>query len=403
MAQKISVGIDIGSSTIKVMIVEAVGGDPKAKPRVIGIGYAETDGIRNGYIVSPEETSKSLKRAIYEAQKTSGYKIDKAYFSICSAGLEGLVNTSTVTLGNREMTVTGSDIEQAIEQCQNELKENEIRNREILHAIPLGFKIDGKQIFGKPQGMVGLTLEVRVFFITALSQHLANLLETAKLAKIEIEDIIASPVASSVTLLSKSQQVAGCGLLTIGSETVSLGVFENGVPICIEVTPIGSRDITNDVALGFKVSLEEAERIKKSRPESLPYPRRKIEEVVKARLEDICDFAQATLKKIGKQGLLPAGILITGGGAMNIYIEDLIKEKLKLPAKKIGIKFDGESKVPINDATWSIAYGLGTIGIESGDEQSYGINIGGIFVKSAKNGFKRWIKNVSKLIRRILP
>jgi cell division protein FtsA len=252
MAQKISVGIDIGSSTIKVMVVESVGTDPKAKPRVIGIGYAEAEGIKNGYIINSEEASKSLRRAIYEAQKTSGYKIDKAYFSICSAGLEGMINNTTVSLGTKETTVSGSDIEQAIEQCQNELKEEEIRNREILHAIPLGFKIDGKQIFGKPQGMVGLTLEVKVFFITALSQHLGNLLETAKLSNIEIEDIIASPVASSITLLSKSQQVAGCGLLTIGSETVSLGVFENGVPICIEVIPLGSRDITNDIALGFK-------------------------------------------------------------------------------------------------------------------------------------------------------
>jgi cell division ATPase FtsA len=125
--------------------------------------------------------------------------------------------------------------------------------------------------------------------------------------------------------------------------------------------------------------------------------------VVKARLEDICDFAQATLKKIGKQGLLPAGILITGGGAMNLYIEDLVKEKLKLPAKKIGIKFDNESKFPVNDATWSIAYGLGTIGIESGDDTGRGINMSGIFIKSAKNGFRRWFKNMSKLIRKILP
>jgi cell division protein FtsA len=403
MSQKISVGIDIGSSTIKVVVVESVKDNPKAKPIVIGVGYSETEGVRNGYIVSPEETSKSLKRAVYEAQKSSGYKIDKAYFSICSAGLEGTTNSTTVTLGNKETTITGGDIEQALEQCQNELNEEYTRNREMLHAIPLGFKIDNKQIFGKPQGMVGTTLEIKALFITALSQHVSGLLETAKLAGIEIEDIVASPIASSVTLLSKSQQVAGCGLLTIGSETVSLCVFENNVPICLEILPLGSRDITNDIALGFKVSLEEAERIKKSRPESLPYPRRKIEEIVKARLEDICDFAQATLKKIGKQGLLPAGILVTGGGAMSLYIEDLIKTTLKLPAKKIGIKFDNETKVPINDATWSIAYGLGTIGIESGDEHGGGINIGGIFIKTARHGFSRWLKNMSKLIRKILP
>ncbi|MDB5204613.1 MAG: Cell division protein FtsA [Candidatus Taylorbacteria bacterium] len=402
MSQKISVGIDIGSSTIKVIVVESLRED-KSKPRVIGVGYAESDGLRHGYITSPEDAAKALRRAIHEAQKTSGYKIEKAYFGIGCAGLEGVVGSSILELGTKETVVTTSDIEQALELCQNELNATVTRNREVLHAIPLSFKIDGKQIFGKPQGMSGLNLEVKAIFITALSQHLNSLLETARLAGIGIEDIVASPIAASITLLSKSQQVAGCGLLIVGSESVSLSIFENGVPISVEVSPLGSRDITNDLALGFKVSLEEAERIKMSRPESLPYPRRKLEEIVKARLEDTCDFVHTTLKKIGKNGLLPAGILITGGGAMSVYIEELVKEKLKLPAKKIGIKFDGETKFPLNDATWSIAYGLGMIGIERGGESGGDFNFGGTFIKSARSGFMRSLKKLGKLIKRILP
>jgi cell division protein FtsA len=402
VVQKISVGIDIGSATIKVVVVESLR-DDKSKPRVIGVGYAESDGVRHGYIVNPEDTAKSLRRAIHDAQKTSGYKIEKAYFSIGSAGLEAVTGTSTIELGNKEVQIHSTDIEQALEYCQNELPSEFTKNREVLHAIPLGFKIDGKQIFGKPQGMLGTSLEVRAIFITALSQHLNSLLETARIAGVSIEDIVASPIASSVTLLSKSQQVAGCGLLTLGSESVSLAIFENGVPISVEVSPLGSRDITNDLALGFKVSLEEAERIKVSRPESLPYPRRKLEEIVKARLEDTCDFVQTTLKKIGKNGLLPAGILITGGGALSVYIEELVKDKLKLPAKKIGIKFDGETKFPINDATWSIAYGLGMIGIERGGESGGDFNFGGTFFKSAKTGIRQSFKKLGKLIKRILP
>lgn len=392
----------MGSTTVKVVVVESLKED-RSKPRVIGIGYAESEGLRHGYIVSPEDAAKSLRRAIHEAQRTSGYKIEKAYFGIGCAGLEGYVGVSNLELGSKEVMVSGSDIEQALEICQSELPGEITRNREVLHAIPLGFKIDGKQIFGKPQGMIGTTLEIKVIFITALSQHLNSLLETARLAGIDIEDIVASPIASSITLLSKSQQVAGCGLLTIGSESISLGIFENGVPISIEVSPLGSRDITNDLALGFKVSLEEAERIKTSRPESLPYPRRKLEEIVKARLEDTTDFVHTALKKIGKNGLLPAGILITGGGAKNIYIEDLIKEKLKLPAKKIGIKFDGETKFPIDDATWSTAYGLGMIGIERGGESSGEFNFGSTFIKTAGNSFMRTIKKLTRLIKRILP
>lgn len=396
--QKIAVGIDIGSAVTKVIVAESSGTD-KSKPRIIGAGFAPTEGMRHGYVVDAEEVGKSLRRAISMAEKSSGYRIEKAYFSIGSAGLQGITASATLSY-DHETIISRTDIEQALAEAERSLPENEIRNREIIHAVPLTYKIDGKQVFGRPQGMSAMTLEVKAFFVTALSQHLTGLLAAAKVGKINIEDIFASPVAASVAMLSKSQRVAGCGLLIFGAETVSLCVFENDVPIAIEVHPLGSRDITNDIALGFKVSLDEAERIKISRPESLPYPRKKIEEVVKARLEDVCDFAQSILKKIGKLGLLPAGILVTGGGAQSNYIEELAKDKLKLPTKKI-IKFDGESKVPVGEGKWAVAYGLAMIGTEGGDE-SGGIDLSGRFVKTT-GGLSRLIQTISKFFKRILP
>jgi cell division protein FtsA len=393
----IAVGIDIGSAITKVIVAESQGSS-RSKPRVIGAGFAVSEGVRHGYIVDPEEAAKSLRLAIDQAQKSSGYKIEKAYFAIGGAGLQGITGTSTLTF-EKESQIGQSDIEQALSEAQAALKPEDIRNREVIHAIPLSYKIDGKQVFGRPVGMSAGTFEVKAFFVTALAQHLENLLTAAKIAKIEIEDIIASPVASSIALLNKSQRVAGCALLTFGAETVSLGVFENDVPISIEVYPLGSRDITNDIALGFKVSLDEAERIKVSRPESLPYPRKKIEEIVKARLEDVCDFAQVTLKKIGKAGLLPAGVFITGGGAQSNYIEELVKEKLKLPAKKV-TKFDGESKMPLTEGKWVTAYGLATIGCESGEEGGMGLT--GRFVRGGGQ-VSRLMRSVTRFFKRILP
>jgi len=393
----ISVGIDIGSAITKVIVAESQSGE-KTKPRIIGAGFATTEGVRHGYVVDAEEAGKSLRRAIDQAQKSSGYKIEKAYFAIGGAGLQGITGSAQMSF-EKETLIGGGDIEQALEQAQMELRPEDIRNREIIHSIPLSYKIDGKQVFGKPIGMNAATFEVKAFFVTALAQHLTNLVAAAKFAKVDIEDIIAAPVAASIALLTKSQRVAGCGLLTFGAETVSLGVFENDVPISIEVYPLGSRDITNDIALGFKVSLEEAERIKISRPESLPYPRKKIEEIVKARLEDVCDFAQTTLKKIGKAGLLPAGVFITGGGAQSNYIEELVKEKLKLPTKKV-LKFDGESKLPLAEGKWTIAYGLATIGCESGTEG--GFDLPGRFVKGT-GSITKAIRAISRFFKRILP
>jgi cell division protein FtsA len=250
-------------------------------------------------------------------------------------------------------------------------------------------------VLGKTIGMVGSTLEAKTFFITCPSEHLSNLMTASKLAGINIEDVSAAPIALSIALLSKSQRIAGCGLLTIGSETSSFAVFENDAPVSIIVFSVGSKDVTHDLALAFKVSLEEAERIKISRPESVPYPRKKIEEVVRARLEDIFDLVYSHLKKIGKSGLLPAGILITGGGAQNPYVEDIAKSILKLPAKKIGIKYEGESKIAIPNAIWPTCYGLSMISMSVGSSIDSGIRF-----PMMKRGIFR---NLKKFFEKLMP
>lgn len=396
MAQKISVGIDIGSNSIKVIVAESSKDGSNALPRVIGFGISPADGMRHGYVVDPEEAAKSLRKAIDQAQKSSGYKIDKAYFSIGGAGLEGIASMGSISLGEKEVTIGPSDLESVMESALEELPSAAMRNRDVIHSIPLTYKIDGKQVFGKALGMTGTMLEVKSLFITALSQHLSDLVSTARLADVSIEDVDASPMVSSVPLLSKSQLVAGCGLLTIGAETSAFAVFENGTPTSVVIFPLGSSDVTNDIALGFKVSLEEAERIKISRPESLPYPRKKIEEIIRARLEDIFDLVQGHLKKIGKAGLLPAGIMITGGGAQNPYVEEIAKNILKLPAKKVGIKFEGESKIALPNAIWPTAYGLAVIGMSNHGESRGGLD--GILHR--RGNFFRTMK---RLFAKILP
>ena len=392
MAQKISTGIDIGISSVKVVVAEADKGDGKSRPRIIGFGIASAEGMRHGYVTEPEEVARCLRRAIDQAQKSSGYRIDKAYFSIGGAGLEGVSQSASVSFGEKEAPIGVHDLDAALEACQDELPASASRNRDIIHSVPISYKIDGKPIFGKPVGMTAGSLEIKAFFVTAPSQHLGDLVAAAKLAQVDMEDVDASSVAASIALLSKSQQIAGCGLVSIGAETTSFAVFEDGIPISVAVFPLGSRDVTNDIALGFKVSLEEAERIKISRPESVPYPRKKVEEIIRARLEDIFDMVQSHLKKIGKAELLPAGVLITGGGAQNPYVEEIAKDILKLPAKKAGIKFEGEARVSVPNALWATAYGLTMIGTSMG---------GGMGpIRGPVRGLWR---NFKRMMRKILP
>jgi cell division protein FtsA len=143
-----------------------------------------------------------------------------------------------------------------------------IQNRQIIHSIPIEYKVDGKPIFGlDPVGMKGVKLEVKTLFVVSLSHHLQELIQTIEASGIEIADVMAAPVAAGLVTLSKTEKIAGAVLANIGSDTVSIVVYEDDIPISLEVFPIGSNDITNDIALGLKVSLEEAEKIKRKRDE----------------------------------------------------------------------------------------------------------------------------------------
>lgn len=403
MIPKISVGIDVGTTSIKVVVAEADTEELCGKPRIIGFGHSTSEGLRRGYITNTADVAKSIKIAVSQAEKSSGYRINKAFFSVGGIGLEGTKSKASLYLGDRETFITKEEINRALKECETSLPEFATKNRDLLHVIPLSFKIDGKPVLGKVEGLVGKEIEAEAFFITILSQHVLDLIESAKLAGIQVEDVMASPIAAGIPLLNRSQQIVGSGLLTIGGETSSLVVYENGTAISLEVFPVGGSDITNDIALGLKISIEDAERVKHSRPESVPYPRKRLEDIVTARLEDIFDLVQAHLKKIGKQGLLPAGILITGGGACGYFIEDTAKEELRLPARKIGIKFDGETKVPIKDGVWAGAYGLSILGIINKEDNDYLGNQLGLTFNRTKKGLVSIFKAIVRTIRKILP
>ena len=157
----------------------------------------------------------------------------------------------------------------------------------------------------KAVGMKGLRLEAKVLFITCLNQHLKEFLEAVEMANIEVEDIMASPIAASFVTITKRQKTAGCVLANIGAETLSIAVFENNIPISLQVFPIGGSEITNDIALGLKIPIEEAEQLKLGRVLN-HYPKKKLEDIVEARLSDIFELIEAHLKKSAKAAFWPA-------------------------------------------------------------------------------------------------
>ena len=370
MNNRIISGIDVGTHTVRVVITEYTQG--AGLPHIIGMGKSESRGLRHGYIINIADAVKSVREAVDEAEQHAGVRVREAFLSVGGVGLEGAQTVGAAIISRGDSDITESDVDRAYHACETNLPN--AANKRILHTIPISYAIDGKSIYGRPAGMKGLKLESRSLVVTCLDQHLNDLIRSVEEAGVEVIDACAAPIAASFVALTKAQRMAGCVLANIGAETVSIVVYEENLPISLEVFPIGSTNITNDIALGLKIPLEEAEVIKMGKSNH-QFPRKKLNDIVLARLEDMFALVIAHLKKIGKHELLPAGIILTGGGSGIETIEDFAKAAMKLPSKIPSVNLDftenPKSKKQIKDTSWFVAYGLAIWGVTN-DRPSQG-------------------------------
>lgn len=384
MSRNIAVGIDVGTYQVKVVVAERDNSLKSKKPKIIGTGFAESRGLRHGYIVNSSETEKSLRKALEQAQNSSGMKIKKTYLSVGGIGLQSTTSGATIPVGRADSVITNADIEKVIALSEQALPASEKLNRRIIHPIPISFSIDGEEVLGEARGMKGKKLEVKTLFVTCFEKHLNDLIDVVNDLGVEVLDVVASPIAASLVTLTKMQKIAGVVLANIGSETVSIVVYENNTPISLAVFPIGSIDITHSIALGLKIPIEEAEDIKKGVVSDNDYPKKKLEDIIASKLSDIFDLIELHLKKIGRNALLPAGIVITGGGSALSMIDEAAKMTLKLPSR---VAFFAD-KDGIKNASWSVAYGLCILGLNNEENENAGIKI----VKPSVNSITRWFK-----------
>lgn len=381
-------GIDIGTHTTRVVVMSK---EKDGTPETLAVGQAPTEGMRLGYITNTDHVAHSITNALSQAEKILGYKIRHAFVSIGGIGLGSLVSTGSVVVSRADQEITHLDIDKALADSEEGL---ELLNKKILHIIPLAYKLDGKDVHGRPEGMKGIKLEVKTLFVTCTKQNIEDLITACALAHIEVDDVIASPIASSLILLGQKQKAAGCALVDIGAETVALAVFENNLLLSLQVFQIGGMDITKDIALGFKIGLEEAESIKLGSVIGGDFPKKKIDEIIEARLGDVFELIGNHLKRLRRNELLPAGVIFTGGGAHINRIEEFARTALKLPARVGPIDNTLNAKFKIRDASWYTAFGVALSGNDSphgGVHTSIGDN-----VKEVKGFFK-------SLLSQLLP
>lgn len=366
MARRIATGIDIGTHHTKVVVVEEVSDQNGTSIHIIGTGLAQSAGMHHGYVVDPEDVAASVRAAKHQAEQTARVPIKKGFLAVGGVSLDEVRASGTAIISRADQEITELDLEKTLEAARDAAAPNFI-NRRVLHEIPLEYRVDGAKSLGVPYGLKGTRLEADYLFITCLEQHEAALTHATEGADVEVVDRMASPLAGSYVTLTKDQKMKGCVLANIGSETVSIVVYDEGVPISVKVFPVGSANITDDLALGFKVSLEDAERLKMGRLGGSMYPRKKVEEVIAARFRHMFELIDKHLKVLGRKGALPAGIIISGGGAGQGSIADIAKGSLALPSRIADMKVASDSKV--RDATWAVAYGLALWGL-TGDMET---------------------------------
>ncbi len=389
-SQKIIVGIDIGSQIVRVIVAEEAAKIGMA-PKILAVGWAESRGMHHGYVISPRDATTSVAEAIAMAEKNSGVEIKRAYVALGGISLSSEIGTGATSIQRADGDVAEEDMINVVSIAREAFGASK-KNKKILHNIPMKYRLDGVEVMGNPVGMRGSRLETRVVFITVAEHHFNDLVSVITDAGVDIIEVIAAPIAESLATLSKKQKMVGCGLLNIGSETVSLAVFDNDIPVSVQTFAIGSNDITNDIALGLRITLEEAEKVKMGRFETGQYPKKKVEEIVDARLSDIFELIQTHLKSIKRDGLLPAGIIITGGGGMLTHIDEFSKSALKLPSLVMHVEHIMNTRKGL-DPSWLVAYGLCYL---EDDEKVYGSKIFQQVMKQSKKG-------IMKILREFLP
>ena len=374
---KYAVGVDIGTDTAKVIIGHSDPESSEKKITIVGVGVAKNGGMRKGTIVNLDKTAEAVDKALGAAEQMSGYTVDRATVSINGSHIVGLSSKGVIavsggSIGHEEL----ARIEEAATVVQLPA------NREILDVTPRSYKLDAQDGIRDPFGMTGVRLEVDAYMITALTPHIKNLEKVLSMVELSSQQVVLSGLAAARTILSDEQRENGVVAIDIGASTTNMAVFEEGDVIHVAVLPIGSNNITNDLAIGLRTDLDIAEKIKIEYAVAAPELRRgssekvsvkigkgdqarellfdtaTVDEIVEARLAEIFDLVNQQLKKIKKLAKLPGGAVITGGGAKLKGIADYAREVLSMNAhtgKPYGL---GGVTERVNDPEFATVVGL---------------------------------------------
>lgn len=404
-------GIDIGNSGVKVVIAKVEPGS--SKPELLGAGSASSNGLRRGMVVDMEETISNVGTAVQRAEAMAGVKLKRAFIAVNGLHIKNQLSRGVIAVSRADNEISQNDIDRVLQAAS---VVSLPANREIIHVIPRNFIVDGTENVKNPLGMKGVRLEAEVFIIDGLSPYIRNVAKCVNENDIEVAGLVFAPLAASMSVLDKNQREYGVMHLDFGGGTSSLTIFEEADLLHSVVLPIGSKHITNDLAVALRTSMDIAERIKLEHAatahetdmrkrdtidlsqvmgeDNFILPKKQLVRVVDARTQELLDMVSSELKKVSRNGMLPAGIVLSGGGANLPGLLALVKETLRLPVKLARpLHLDGVVDAAA-DPSFAVATGLVLWGIEHemGASKSKGPSIqrgnNSLLAKAAD-----WLKN----------
>lgn len=366
---------------VRVVVSEPRVDETASSFSLLGYGAAPAAGMRRGAVVDVAAAAESIRQAVGKAAQHAGVDITHAYVGFGGSGFGSIMTKGIVAVSRADGEICEADITRAHTAARANLPA--MTNKEILQELVVQYAVDKEFGMKQPIGMIGNRLEAHVLYLTAFSPHLRNMVRAVEAAGISVDDIVPSPLASAHATLTKHQQQIGVMHLDLGGETATCTVFEEGALVSAQVFPVGSTHITHDIAIGFQLPLAAAEQIKITygavaaeestfRREMIHFgefaphipatvSRWSLVEIMEARTTDIFELVEKYLRKMGRAGLLPAGIILTGGGAQVPGIVEFARRALRLPAEVGSIRVLDNDHELVGDAAWVTAVGLAAL------------------------------------------
>jgi cell division protein FtsA len=365
MEEPIIVGIDVGTTKICTLVARV---EENKKFRILGVGIEPSQGLKKGVVVDLEAATKAISRSIDKAERTSGLEINSAQVSLAGSHVSSVNSqgASGVTGG----IIDQNDVFRALDAAKAVAIPH---NRDIVHVIQRGFSVDGQDGIHKPIGMHGYRLEVEAHIITAASTSLDNLEQCVSAAGAQVEAFVLNPLASAEAVMTETEREMGAVVCDIGGGTTDLAIYINGDVWHTMVMGVGGYHITSDIAHGLRLPLEQAEEVKldhgnlllssigedemfQIRPfgdeEMVEYRQRDLALIIEARVEEIFSYVMREIKRSGYDGLLPAGMVLTGGTSALPGISRFARDMFNFPVRVA----QPENMVGMTDQLQSPAY-----------------------------------------------